>query len=113
MNTTLKAVALLAATCLFFGLAQAATNEAGESGTETSPGVIEKTGNAIEHGAKATANGIERGAKAAVKGIKRGAKAAANGIERGARATGKAAHKAAEKIGVSDTTETGAQDAKP
>jgi hypothetical protein len=113
MNATFKAAALVAASCLFFSLAQASTNETSESGTETSPGVIEKTGNAVEHGAKATASGIERGAKATVRGVKRGAKAAANGIERGARATGKAAHKVAKKIGISNTADTESQDAKP
>jgi len=113
MNAMFKVSAVLAATCLFLGVAQAGTNEAGESGTEATPGVIEKTGNAIEHGAKAAASGIERGTKAAVRGVKRGAKAAAGGIEHGAQATGKAAHKVAEKIGISKTADTEPQNDKP
>lgn len=113
MKTMLKTAALLAASCLLLGLAQASTQEGGESGTQAAPGALEKTGKAIEHGAKAAAGGIERGAKAAVHGVKRGAKAAADGVERGARATGKAAHKVAKKIGISDTPDSGEQDGKP
>lgn len=112
MSATFK-TALLAATCLFFSVAQAGTEEASGSGTESAPGAMEKTGNAIEHGAKATASGIERGTKAAVSGVKRGAKAAASGIERGAQATGKAARKVARKIGVSNTADSEAQNPKP
>ena len=105
MNTTAKAAAIFLATCLFFSIAQAGTTETGESGTESesAPSVVEKTGNAIEHGAKATVSGIERGSKAALRGVKRGAGAVANGIEHGVRATGKAAHKVAKKIGISNT----------
>ncbi len=113
MNATFKTAALLAATCLFLSVAQAGTTEAGESGSEKAPGAMEKTGNAIEHGAKATAHGIERGTKAAVSGVKRGAKAAANGIERGAQATGRAAHKVARKIGISKTSDAEAPSDKP
>ena len=103
MNATFKTAALLAATCLFLSVARADTTETDESGT----------GNAIERGAKATAHGIERGTKAAVRGVKRGAEAAANGIERGAQATGRAAHKVAGKMGISKTSDTEAESAKP
>ena len=113
MNATFKAATALLATYLLFGVAQASTDEASESGSKTAPGVMEKTGNAIEHGAKATVKGIEHGTKAAVNGVKRGAKAAANGIEHGAQATGKAVHKVARKIGISKTADTEAEDGKP
>lgn len=113
MNAAFKTAALLAATCLFLGIAQAETKEASESGTETAPSALEKTGNAIEHGAKATASGIERGTKAAVRGVKRGAKAAADGIEHGAQATGRAAHKVAGKIGIDKTADPESPNDKP
>lgn len=74
----------LAAGCAFLAGAQAAPNNDGEAG---SPTVIEKTGAAIEHGAKATANGVERGARAA-----------GHGIERGLQATGRALNKASDKV---------------
>ena len=112
MSATLKA-ALIAATCLFFGIALAGADEASETGTASAPGALEKTGKAIEHGAKVTANGIENGTKAAVKGVKRGANAAASGIERGAQATGNAARKVVKKLGLSDTADAEAQNAKP
>lgn len=111
MSATLKA-ALIAATCLFFSIA-AGADETSETGTASAPGALEKTGKAIEHGAKATASGIERGTKAAVKGVKRGANAAASGIERGAQATGKAARKVVKKMGLSNTADSETQDAKP
>ena len=81
-----KTVLLLASGCLFMMTAQAESSHA----TEKSPTVIEKTGAAIERGAKAAANGIERGAKAT-----------AQGVERGAQATGRALNKVSEKIGIS------------
>ena len=70
-----KTVLLLASGCLFMMTAQAESSHA----TEKSPTVIEKTGAAIERGAKATAQGVERGAQA----------------------TGRALNKVSEKIGIS------------
>ena len=70
-----------------------AADEATETGTESSPGVVVKVKKAIEHGAKATAHGIKRGADATARGIKRGATATSN-----------AAHKVAKKLKGSDTS---------
>jgi len=112
----IKTLALLAATCLHFGVAQADTTEAGEGQPATAPGPVDKAGNAVGHAAKATANGIERGANAAVRGVKRGATAAGRGIEHGAQATGRAAQKVGKKLGLSETADpqpTNTQDAKP
>lgn len=74
----------LAICCAFMAGAHAASNGEGET---SSPTVLEKTGAAIEHGAKAAANGVERGAKAA-----------GHGIERGLQATGRALNKASDKV---------------
>lgn len=86
MKPLLKTLLLLAGGCPFVMTAQAESSHA----TEKSPTVIERTGAAIERGAKAAANGIERGAKAT-----------AHGVERGVQATGRALNKASEKIGIS------------
>ena len=74
----------LVACCALLTGAQAAPNNDGDT---SSPTVIERTGTAIEHGAKATANGVERGARAA-----------GHGIERGLQATGRALNKASDKV---------------
>lgn len=71
------------------------------------PGVIEKTGNAVEHGAKKTVETVERGAHAAGRGIKKGAKVVAEGVEHGAHAVGNAAGKVARKVGIDDTAPAG------
>jgi hypothetical protein len=86
LKPLLKTLLLLASGCLFVMTAQAESSHA----TEKSPTVIERTGAAIERGAKAAANGIERGAKAT-----------AHGVERGAQATGRALNKVSQKIGIS------------
>jgi hypothetical protein len=86
LKPLLKALLLLASGSPFVMTAQAESSHA----TEKSPTVIERTGAAIERGAKAAANGIERGAKAT-----------AHGVERGAQATGRALNKVSEKIGIS------------
>lgn len=101
MKATFKAVPVLLATCLLCGIAQAGKDDTKDTETRTSPGVIQRTGNAIE-----------RGAEAAVKGVKRGATVAAKGIEHGARATGKAAHKVGKKVGVAGD-DAKAEDRKP
>jgi hypothetical protein len=86
LKPLLKALLLFASCCLFVMTAQAESSQA----PEKSPTVIERTGVAIERGAKAAANGIERGAKAT-----------AHGVERGAQATGRALNKVSQKIGIS------------
>lgn len=83
MNS-LKTLLPLALGCAFLAGAHAASNDDGDTGAPT---VIEKTGAAIEHGAKAAANGVERGARAA-----------GHGIERGLQATGRALTKASDKV---------------
>lgn len=79
-----RTLAILVVGAAFLASAQAAPDSDGDA---KSPTVIEKTGAAIEHGAKATANGVERGAKAA-----------GHGIERGFQATGRALNKASDKV---------------
>lgn len=115
MKTTFKTAALLAVTCLLLSQAQAETNEASSTNSsgESSPGVIDKTGAAVSHGAKVAADAVEHGAKAAVNGIERGTKAAANGIERGAQATGRVVKKVAHKVGIGDSAEGEAGTGKP
>ena len=90
LKPLLKTSLILASCCLFVMTAQAESNHA----TEKSPTVIERTGAAIERGAKATANGIERGAKAT-----------AHGVERGVQATGRALKKVSEKVGISKSSD--------
>ena len=63
--------------------------------TEKAPTMSERTGAAIEHGAKVTAHGVERGAKAAV-----------HGIEVGVQATGRALNKASQKIGIAKASDS-------
>ena len=92
-----KQILVLAMSAMLSNTVSAA-DETSEPTAETSPGVVVKVKNAIEHGAKAAAHGIERGANATVRGIKRGAKATANGVERGATATGNAARTVVKKI---------------
>lgn len=91
VSPSLKTLPLLATGCLFLIPAQAEPSQAAEK----PPSVIERTGAAIERGAKATANGIERGTKAA-----------AHGVERGAQATGRALSKASQKIGITKASDT-------
>lgn len=95
MSRSLKPLSLLAAACLLMMTAQADSGESpkADAGNQ-SPTVIEKTGAAIEHGAKAAASGIERGAKAA-----------AHGVERGAQATGRALSRASQKIGITKASD--------
>lgn len=73
---------------LAVGTAQA---EEGTQGSSNSSGgsVLDKTGRAIEKGAKATANGVEFVAKKV-----------AGGLETGARATGRALNSAADAVGI-------------
>lgn len=85
VNASLKALLPLACGWLFVTATQAESTHA----PEKSPTVIQRTGAAIERGAKATAHGIERGAKAT-----------AHGIEVGVQATGRALKKASQKIGL-------------
>lgn len=73
--------------------------EGTEAPSGTDPGVVTKTGNAIEHGAKKTVEAVEHGARAAGRGIKKGAKYVAEGVEHGAHAVGNAAGHVAEKVG--------------
>jgi hypothetical protein len=87
MMNPFKFLPILVAGCVFLLSAQAASSN---EGAASSPTVMERTGAAIGHGAKAAANGIERGAKAA-----------GHGIERGVQATGRALSKASQKIWVS------------
>ncbi len=75
LKPALKVLFLLAYGGLFVMTAQAESRDAAAK----SPTVIERTGAAIE----------------------RGAKAAAHGVERGAKATGRALSKASQKIGIS------------
>jgi hypothetical protein len=77
---------LLAALCLS-SAAQAET-----------PAWVDKTTNAVEHGAQAAGNGIQRGMHAAGNGIATGYHATVRGIKRGAEATGNAFHKVGEKL---------------
>jgi hypothetical protein len=91
LKPLLKTLLLLASGCLLVMTAQAESSHA----TEKSPTVLERTGAAIERGAKATANGIERGAKAT-----------AHGVERGAQATGRALKKVSQKIGISKDSDS-------
>jgi hypothetical protein len=76
---------LVSGSVLLLSAQTASSNE----GAGSSPTVMERTGAAIEHGAKAAANGIERGAKAT-----------GQGIERGLQTTGRALNKASQKIGI-------------
>ena len=86
LKPALKVLFLLAYGGLFVMTAQAESRDAAAK----SPTVIERTGAAIEHGAKAATHGVERGAKAA-----------AHGVKRGAQATGRALSKASQKVGIS------------
>jgi len=114
MNLIRHKAALLVATLVFLGSAEAEATETAEASTGTASGVVGKVEKAVvrgataaasgvERGAKAAARGIEHGAKAAASGVERGVKAAASGVERGARATGNAAHAVAGKVGGSPT----------
>jgi phage-related protein len=87
---------LLLVSLLCISVAQAESSEAAQSGDS----VIDKTGNAIAKGAKATANGVEFVVEKTVNGIKHGANATTNAMNRGGHATGKALGKAADKVGV-------------
>ena len=99
MKTTFNSAVVLAAISLFVGVAQAETKDANEPEPKAEPSVIEKTG-----------QGIERGAKATEKGIKRGAEATAHGIDRGVKATERVVRKVARKIGLPENPEkTGAE----
>ena len=91
LKASSKALCPLICGCLFVMAAQAESNHA----TEKSPTVIERTGAAIEHGAKAAAHGVERGAKAA-----------AHGIEVGVQATGRALNKVSQKIGITKASDS-------
>ena len=71
-----KFLPILVAGCVFLLSAQAASSD---ESAASSPTVMERTGAAIDHGAKA----------------------AGHGIERGVQATGRALSKASQKIGVS------------
>ena len=87
-------------TYLLAGTARA--DDANQSATAAEPGVVTKTGNAIEHGAHVTVEAVEKGARAAAHGVKRGVKAAAHGVEKAANAVGNAAGNVAKKVGVSE-----------
>ena len=77
------------------GVAQA---EEGTQGSNSGGSVLDKTGRAIEKGAKASANGVEFVAKKV-----------AGGLETGARATGRALNSAADAVGI----ETGSNSKAP
>lgn len=95
MSRSLKPLFLLALACLFTMTAWAESGDVSKADAGNPPStVIEKTGAAIEHGAKAAASGIERGAKAA-----------AHGVERGAQATGRALSRASQKIGITKASD--------
>ena len=80
LKASSKALCPLICGCLFIMAAQAESNHA----TEKSPTVIERTGSAIE----------------------RGAKAAAHGIEVGVEATGRALNKISQKIGITKPSDS-------
>ena len=106
--TSHKTAAMLVTCCFLSCSVLARANENSDAsepakGQATSAGPIERTGNAIERGAKATTRGVKRGANAVFRGIKRGAGAVARGVEHGAQATGNTAHKIGKKISGSDS----------
>jgi hypothetical protein len=86
MMNLFKFLTVMVAGCVLLLSAQAASSNEGAAHTPT---VMERTGAAIGHGAKAAANGIERGAKAV-----------GHGIERGVQATGRALSKVSRKVGI-------------
>ena len=101
MNKFYRTIAAICTMFATMGVAQAASNEAADSGPNTVPGLVDKVEKVIERGANAAARGVKCGASAAANGVKLGASAAANGIERGANATANVAHGVAEKVGIS------------
>lgn len=93
-----KIVLTLILACMSLNLAGAAEDQAGETGSSSGSGVVQKVEKAVKRGADAAVKGIKRGADATAKGIQRGGKAAAHGVKKGVEATEHAVSRTADKI---------------
>lgn len=61
-------------------------------------GVVDRTKEALKHGAEVTAHAVERGVHAAGHGLVVAGEATKRGLHRAGEATGRAAHKVGEKL---------------